>query len=193
VFGVVFLAIQVFIFSINLQADDKSFYFWFCNHIPILFSLAFFTKQYQLVKALISVGLLPQLIWILDLTLYGIFDITLFGFTNYFFTLESTLKMFSTLLIHVFSTLLALLFTYKIPVESKSLKLSFLYLIILSIVTFLFTKSSSNVNCLHQICGIESLTPPLFPFLWPIITFLIMVIPAFYLQKLLSKLSRKLK
>lgn len=191
-FACVFLSIQIFIFVINLQADDKSFYFWFCNHIPLLFSIAFFTKQYQAIKALISVGFIPQILWLLDLSLLGMFNITLFGFTQYFFTLESSLKIFSTLLIHIFSTLLALLFTIKIQPDKKSLKLSFIYLILLAIITFLFTQSSSNINCLHAICGLESLTFPIYTFLWPLITFIVMVVPAFYLQNLLYKLSMKI-
>ncbi|MFP4401966.1 MAG: hypothetical protein ACLFPL_01940 [Candidatus Nanoarchaeia archaeon] len=188
--GLIFFCIQIFIFAINFQAEDKSFYYWFCNHIPILLSLAFFTKQYQIVKGLISVGLISQLLWIIDLSL-GYFEIILFGFTSYVFELESLLSVVSILFIHVFSTLLALMFTIHIQPTRKSLYVSFIYLILLQIITLTLTPEFENINCVYEICGVESLTPPFFSLLWSILTFIVMIIPAFFIQIGIFKLYEK--
>ena len=185
--GFTFLCIQMFIYIVNIGAYDFSFYYWYCNHIPILFSIAFFLKQYQLVKGLIHVGLIPQIMWVLDLTLYWLFSFQLFGFTQYFFELESTLQIISTLFIHIFSSSLAFLFTLNINPNKKSLYFAFGYVSILLLVTLTFTQVEQNINCVHEICGLEELTPPLYTWLFPFLTFIIMILPSYYLQREIYK------
>lgn len=191
--GVFFLLIQLFILIVNINAQDYSFYYWFCNHTPLLFSIAFFTKKIQLIKGIISVGLLPQILWILDL-IFNVFSATLFGFTSYFFELESTLTIFSTLLIHVFTTTIALALTLSLKTKKTSLLYSFIYLILLLIITFSFTNSANNTNCIYEICGLEYIQIPLYTLLWPILTFIVFVIPSYILQvKLNSYFKQKIK
>ena len=165
-----------------MNSESMVFYFWYCNHIPLLFSIAFFFKQYQVVKGLIGVGLIPQILWILDLTLYGLFSNELFGFTHYFFELESIAQMVSVLIIHIFSSLLAFLFTISSKSNKNSLYISLVYILLLQIITLIFTDPSLNINCVQEICGIENFTPPLYSYYFFILTFVVMVLPAYVLQ-----------
>ncbi|MFT4244772.1 MAG: hypothetical protein ACMXYB_04955 [Candidatus Woesearchaeota archaeon] len=182
IIGCIFLFLQLFIYIVNMGSESLVFYYWYCNHIPILFSIAFFFKQYQVVKGLIGVGLIPQILWILDLSLYAIFSFQLFGFTQYFFELESIAQMISILIIHVFSSLLALVFTISIRPNKKSLYVSLVYVLLLQIITLIFTTPSLNINCVEEICGLENFTPPLYSYYFFILTFVVMVLPAYILQ-----------
>ena len=182
VIGCIFLFLQLFIYIVNMGSESMIFYYWYCNHIPLLFSIAFFFKQYQVVKGLIGVGLIPQILWILDLSLYAIFSFQLFGFTQYFFELESIIQMISVLIIHIFSSLLAFLFTISIKPNKNSLFISLVYIFLLQIITLMFTDPTLNINCVQEICGLENFTPPLYPYYFFILTFVVMVLPAYVLQ-----------
>lgn len=188
--GVFFLLIQLFILIVNINAQDYSFYYWFCNHTPLLFSIAFFTKKIQIVKGIVSVGLLPQILWILDL-IFNSINVTLFGFTSYFFELESTLAIFSTLLIHIFTTTVALLLVFSQNTKKISLMYSFIYLVLLLIFTFIFTDPISNTNCIYEICGLEQIIVPFYTILWPVLVFIIFILPSYFLQVKLSSFSKQ--
>lgn len=183
--GIFFLLTQLFIIIVNINAQDYSFYYWFCNHTPLLLSIAFFTKKIQVIKGIVSVGLFPQMLWILDL-IFNVFNVTLFGFTSYFFELESTLTIFSILLIHIFTTTIALLLVFLQDTKRSSLLYSFIYLVLLLIITFLFTNPANNTNCIYEICGLEQFQIPLYTLFWPFLTFIVFILPSYILQDKLS-------
>ncbi|MCH8519198.1 MAG: hypothetical protein LAT82_00395 [Nanoarchaeota archaeon] len=191
--GFLFLFLQLFIYIANMNSESMVFYYWYCNHIPILFSLAFFFKQYQVVKGLIGVGLIPQVLWILDLMLYGLFSYQLFGFTQYFFELESSTQMISVLIIHVFSSLLAFLLTISVKPNYKSLITSLVYVLFLQLITLIFTDPSLNINCVQEICGLENFTPLLYKYYFFILTFIVMVLPSYFIQIGVFNIYKKYK
>lgn len=151
----IFLGISFLVLQIVVLFHSYSFhnYFWICNNILILFSIGFFLKKTQFIKGLVSVAIIPQLIWLLDFIFLLFFKINLFGFTNYVLELENTFFIITTFLVHLFNSFLALLFTFKQETKKISLVYSFSYALVLGVLTYIFTPKEYNVNCIHEMCG----------------------------------------
>ncbi len=188
--GVFFLILQLIISYATISSGNLYNFLWFCNHAPLLFGIAFLIKKHQLVKALISFGFLGQLIWVLDFLAKLVFDTYLIGVTQYVFQLQG-FGLTATISAHVLSTFLALYMTYKDPVKSNSLQVSLAYLVIIFGLSYLIVPSHLNVNCINYLCGFEELEIPFYTFLLPISAYIFMILPTYYFQKFLYKISKK--
>ncbi|MCA9460218.1 MAG: hypothetical protein KC550_06745, partial [Nanoarchaeota archaeon] len=93
--------------------DRYDVFFWFCNHTPLFFAFAFFLKKRNVIKGLINVGFLGQFAWTLDFLSKLLFDTYIFKVTQYVFESQNGLWVLLPIGIHMFSTNLALFFTYK--------------------------------------------------------------------------------
>lgn len=187
--GAYFLIIQVLIIIMNLQFTHQGVFFWFCNHVPFIFAIAFFFKEVQIVKALISVGFIAQILWIIDFLGKLLFDIFVFGFTAYVFDL-SGLLLVTVILVHFFSTTVAIVFSATEDILPKSLWYSAAYIVVLYVSTIVFTASQYNVNCGYALCGFEELSIPYYTIIVPFVAFVVLVIPGYYLQKGLTQLYK---
>lgn len=127
IFGIFFFFMQS-VAVIRNYADGYPYFFWFCDFVPILFCIGFFIKNKYFIKGLINIGLIPQLIFLLDFVYNFVLGKSLFSITEELFTL-SFLVIISTLFIHL-STAFAFLFTYK---EESNKKPSFFLLVVLSL------------------------------------------------------------
>ncbi len=182
ILGIYFLFLQFLIFFFNYRFVDFNVYFWFCNHIAVILAFAFLFKKYQFIKGVISVGLIPQLIWVVDFLLLYFLDITLFGVTSYVFDLQG-FAFATTVVIHFFSTFVALAFTYKEPIKKESIYYGLAYGFLLIISTLLFTDKDYNINCVYYLCGFENLTIPFYPYYMPFIGIILLVFSGYYIQK----------
>lgn len=189
--GFFYLTIQILIIYLNQGVKSNDIFFWFCNHAPIIFAIAFFTQQFDIIKALINVGLISQLTWTLDLLSKLLFNTYIFEVTSYIFEPQNTINMIYPIIIHVFSTLVALYFTYNIKPTTKTLYLSLLYTILLFIFTILYTSANNDINCVYNACNILAVNPKLYLPIWPIMIFTIMVIPTHAFQKWLYLKTKK--
>lgn len=150
---------------------------WFCNHSPLLFGVAFILKKKKIIGALINVGLIGQTIWIFDFIYLSFTGNTLLDVTDYVFRLSDAASFIITILVHFLGVGIAFYFTYKEIPRKKELEYSLYYIIIIYISTLLFTQSHLNINCITEICAFPQLTPPLFTLFWPVLAFLVIVIP----------------
>ena len=115
--GFYFLFIQAIIVY-NTPDLTSSIYIWFCNHTPILFAIGFFTRRIEIVKSLICIGLIPHFFWMYDLFVYFLFGFHPFGYTKDAIA-RGTISLILAIIVHMFSTTVALLGTYKEPVKMK--------------------------------------------------------------------------
>lgn len=189
--AIYFLFVQILIIYGNINTNTYDIFFWFCNHTPILFSIAFFLKNIDIIKTLINIGFLIQFIWFLDLLSKIFLGFHILGITEYLFLRENLLANSISVIIHLFTTSIAILFTYKNKTKNIVLIYSFIYLIFLYFSTLIFTQVENNINCLYLICSLESLTFPFYNIFWILIMFVIIILPTFYFQKLLYFLSQK--
>ena len=173
--GIFFLILQIIITYYLINEGRMTVLIWFCNHSPLLFSLAFFLKNKGMVKGLINFGLLIQIIWVIDFFNVTVTGNSLFGLTNYIFESENFASFFAPIVVHMFGVIVAFLFTFKEKPSKKDLVYSGVYILIIYFVTLFFTRPELNINCVQKFCA-EELTFKYYNFLWPILSFAIIVL-----------------
>ncbi len=183
VMGWFFLAIQIFIILGVYKIGNNSILYWFCNHTPIMFSLAFFFRKKEIIKSLINVGFIPQLIWTLDFTVRLTTGEVLLGITNYVFEKNGFWVMLP-ILVHLFSTNMAIIVMHNENPTLKSLYYSLFYLVVLFLISILFTNPEANINCIYEVCGFD-ITFKGYTYLWVFIAFSLIIIPTYFFQRLL--------
>lgn len=184
--GLFFLFLQVLIFYSIIKIGNYELFLWFCDHSPLLFAIAFFMRNINIIKALINIGFLGQFLWLIDFLAKTIFDVYLFGITDYIFTGEIGLLNLIPILAHILSTFLALLFTFREKTKKNVLFISVIYLFALFILTLIFTSSVNNINCIYQVCVYNNLTFAFYTYFWPLIVFLVVIFPTYLIQRALS-------
>lgn len=182
-----FLILQFFVFLGNYNSERYDVFFWFCNHTPLFFGLAFIFKKTDIIKGLINVGFLGQFIWTLDFFSKIFFDTHIFKMTMYVFEDPNGLWVLLPIGIHIFSTNVALYHTYKNETTSDSLLISLLYILFLYFSTILFTIEENNINWVFKIGAIINISFDYYTSLWPAMVFFLLVIPTYIIQKILYK------
>ncbi|MFT4326768.1 MAG: hypothetical protein ACMXYK_04660 [Candidatus Woesearchaeota archaeon] len=151
--GVFFLIVQIIFGFIFFRGPDTfNTILSVCHHIPLLFAIGFFLKKDQFIKGLIHIGLIGQVLWIIDYMSFIFTGSHIWGFTDYMQNITSIVYIIMILIVHFLSTFLALGFVYKIKPERKSIIYSVVYGMILYIIILLFTRPERNVNCVFEFC-----------------------------------------
>lgn len=182
-----FLLLQTFLIYANWNVERYYMYFWYCNHILVLFALAFYFKKKQAIKALIAAGLVGQIGWALDFFSFVFFGSHILGSTSYVFEITQTPVFVATILVHLLSSFIALLFTLDIQPKVKTLFYASVYWVVLYLILLLFTTPIGNPNCVYALCGFEHVTIPFYEFLWPFLAFFVVTLPGYYIQFYLNK------
>lgn len=188
-FGFVILELLI-LFHLN-RFDMQYNLLWFCNHAPLLFAIGFLFNNNDLIKGLINVGFFGQILWLIDFSSALLLDTFIFNITNYIFTEEINIFTLIPILAHLTSTFVAIALTFNKPVEYKSINYSGGYVILLFITSKLFTKETLNINCVYEVCIYNSLTPPIYELWWFLFAIVIVILPTFYIQKLIYEKSSK--
>lgn len=185
VFIVYLFFLQFIIVWRNFEIHNYDVFFFVCDHVAILLAISFFFEKYDWVKALINVGFLGQLFWLFDLLSKLVFDVYLFGVTNYIFGGGSLFWGIVSSLVHLSTLIPALLLTMRYETKKSSFYYSILYLVIVYVLVLLFTNSQSDINCVYNACGISFLQFDYFTFFYLPIAVLLVLFPTYYFQKIL--------
>jgi hypothetical protein len=167
----------------HLFYNDYDF-IWFCDIGLVFFSFGFMTSNYQLVKGLISIGLIAQFIFLMEFTIYAAFDVSLSSMPRLLLD-TSMLNIVISLSIHLLSTNLALLLTYKRKTNPSSLIYSAAVIALLFMLSLALTPAYENVNYVFSSGFIYGLSIPFYTVFWPFLVFTLVVLPTYSLQKAL--------
>jgi hypothetical protein len=191
--GIFFLILQLMLIYKYTHILAFSNMLWFCSHTPILFAIGFFMKNMNIIKSLICVGLIPQIIWIIDFVGKILFGTFIFGVTDYMF-LNMTIFTFSVSVIeHFLSAPLALLLTYKYKTEKKVLVYALIYLIIILFLSITLNAEDYNYNLVRNIRIFDEFTFKGYTIAWPLLAMILVVIPTYYMQKYVYKKTKHYK
>jgi hypothetical protein len=191
--GFWYLFLQIIVLIENHYVYKYNIFFWFCDQAPILFSIGFFTRSKKFIKSIINFGLLVQFFWVSDFLLKILFHAKALGITNYLFEPQLGNFVIVPLLVHITSTNLALFITYKEKPTKKVLVYSAVYIVFLYALTLAYTPVANNVNCVYEICGLPQFTFSYYTALWPVLAFLVVILPTQGIQYMLYKWAQKRK
>jgi hypothetical protein len=173
-----FLLQAAYVFTTTLTTPpDLPSLFSYCNHAALLLALAFLFGRTQIVKAVVNIGLLIQGVWLIDFLGHLVFGLYIFGVTKYIFAVPLSPASIISIVEHSLTMLIAIAVTYKIRPRAISLIYSFLYILLLYIITLLFTPPVANVNCVFQACVFKTaLALPQFTALWPVFVMILAIV-----------------
>lgn len=188
--GIFFLILQLMFLYKYIFLSNISNMLWFCSHAASILAIGFFFKKFDLIKGIISVGLIIQFFWFLDYFGKLFFDFYIFGVTDYMF-LNTYFSYISSLFEHLTCSI-ALILTYKIKTKRKTLLYAFSYLLILLVVSLTFGDLNSNYNFVRNLIIFNEFTFTGYEIVWIIIAMTFIVLPVYFLQKwLYAKQSHK--
>lgn len=161
-----FLILQGFIVTVLLEsAQTVPWLVWYCNHVSLLYALAFWARERNIIKGIMSVGLVVQVAWIIDFFAH-LLGFNLFNLTNYMFEGAMSATKAVALLAHMAVPAVIFVWTYKIPQRLISLFYSGIYIAVLWVVTLSFTSPDQNVNCVFSPCS-DLMSSWNYVYLWP--------------------------
>ena len=162
---------------------------WFCYVGMILLGIGALRKDSLLVASQLNILAIPLIVWTIDL-IYGlIMGQTLFGVVDYFFLPGPLLGKIISLQ-HLFTIPLGIYLLFLVKLKRKDAwKLSFVTLIILFLITRIFTLEIDNINCVYQSCINYSIGNGIYPFIWFAVSFL----GVFITNKIIIKFLKKSK
>ncbi len=182
--SLLFIFIQILVTIRNYQETLLNF-FWFCDFAPILLAIGFYFENTQFIKAVISVGLIPQLLYIfgfLGNLITGITFISTISEYGFFYSSIS-------ILVHA-ATLIALFLTYKEKTETKSLYYSLVIATGMYLVTLFFTSPKDEFNYVYSYTSLTQITIPYHVTFWIPLVFVFLILPIFFFQKTLFYLKK---
>ncbi len=185
--GVFFLIVQIIVVIRN-YFSNYLYFFWFCDFAPLLLAIAFFLEKEHLAKAVINFGLIFQISFIIHY-IHSIIAGTL-GEELIFSPFFNFIYLFATILFHL-STTFALFLTYKIKPSMKTVNYSILVVVVIYLISLVFTPISSNINLVHVPWNIIPFIIPYYIYLWPTLAILFLVLPIQSFQYFLYKLANK--
>lgn len=178
--GIFFIFLELLVVIRNLGIKDYTAFFWFCDMAPLLLAAAFLLKNNQMVKGLVSIGLVPQLISSVSLFFAVFLGIDIVGFAdilNY-----SIFYITIAFILHLFSLNVALVLAYRIKPKPQALIYSLVFLAIIFSLSLAFTPSGMNINYVYN-SSFLGFTPFYYTPLWFIFAFFMVVLPTYLIQK----------
>jgi hypothetical protein len=186
--GILFLFIEFLAITRNLL-ESYIYFFWFCDFVPLLLAILFFFKKFQYIKAVINFGLIPQLIFLVNFLWIFLFGKDLFNLIPNFSEL-SFLYLAITFFLHL-PTFIALLFTFKIKPEKNTLYYSGIFLAGIYLLTLIFTSPTGDINYVYSALDFIKFSIPYYTFIWPVLAFLLLVLPTQGIQYVIYKLWKR--
>lgn len=175
-----FILVQALLIFRNVSIRDYSAFFWFCDFAPLFFAIAFYYKNDQLAKGIINVGLLAQIVSVAGFFIFIIFGTNIAGMATAF--VHTLLQGSMFLLLHL-TVPIALFFQRKKEPTGKSLVYSLIILLLLFLISIIFTSPLDNMNNIYSSTIIIGFTPPYYTPLWIFWTFIAVIVPTYYIQK----------
>ena len=183
------LLIVFFIIRTIFLINEGSFadIFWLCNHAPLVLGIAILFRSGFWITAEISFVFAGVFIWVADYFSKILFNIHVFGSTDYLFPITNQGFFYVTSLVHLFSLPLAIWALFLInKKEASAWKGAIIHAIILIPFTVYFREY--NLNCFLEPC--ISWIPSFY--LYPLVAFvgyfILFVIPV---NKILVKLLKE--
>ena len=162
--------------------------YYFCYHAPILFAFAFYKRNITLIRALIIIGFVGQVIWLMDYFSYISFGSFILGNSKFILRYHG-IAYVATLLSHLMSSLLALALVYKSEIPKKSLYYAFCYFVIFYILNIIHViPKSYNVNFVWEFEGFDVF--PLYTELYLFYVIPFAILPGYYVQVFVKRIFK---
>lgn len=184
--GIYFILLGIFSMVVAVYLNRPSLIVWFCYIGLILTGFGIFYRKDFLIVSQLNILLIPLIIWNIDF-FYELFTgKSLIGITHYFFIETLIAPRFITLQ-HVYVIPVMIFCLCLIKIKSKDTwKFSFIEMLIIFIVSRLFTNTAENLNCVFYSCAniLFNIPPVIYGIGWTLVVLLMIIISDFIIKKI---------
>lgn len=178
---VILIVLEVLVIIRNVKHRVYDYFFWFCELSPLLLIIGFATSNLQLIKGVINVGLFPQFISFVALSLTALFGIDFDSFGRTILK-RGPFYVIVSFLLHVVSVNIGLIYTLGIKANFSSIMYSFLILVFMFVTSIKFTSSKHNVNFAWHFDFLFKIPKRYYVIIWFIVGIVFLVLPTFFIQ-----------
>lgn len=165
-------------------------FLWYCDIMPFLFAIGFFFGKEDLIKSAINIGLIPQFAFSIDFLAYIVSGKSLWGFFSPLLIYPAPYIGVSVI-IHLFSSIVAFALTYRIKIRKETLFYSFIIMAVMDFLVLGIVHVPNNINYIQSPGGIIPFVIPFYSVLQPILAFIVVILPTYFLQKAIAKYFSK--
>lgn len=188
--AIFFLSVQFIIMTEFVARPDLSYdLFWYCDHISLLYFFAFYFRRSQAVIGIMQVGLVVQLLWLVDFIAH-LLGINILNAADYMFVGDFGYVKIITLLIHLVIPISVLHWIGGIRPRLSSLGYSAVYICLLFSITLTLSPPEKNINCVFGPC-VSFIPSWHYTFFWPLNTFMLAGVTFFGLLTMFRLLHRR--
>jgi hypothetical protein len=172
-----FLMVGILITIRNFWIFNYRFFFWFCDFLTFLLAISFFMGYFQLIKALINIGLIGQILALIYNIPPQIIPI-IKGKKN---IASENFRIFVEVLVHI-TLPISIILTYRIVPTFQSLGYSAIILCIMFFMVLIFTPKEENINAVYYLelgrkeTGIKKYKLPFHTYFWLLYGFILCLI-----------------
>jgi len=145
--------------------------YWFCYFSMFLIGIGLLKRKPSLITSQVNILAVGLIFWTIDFCYVFFNHQSLWGITDYFFTENLWLSRFVTLQ-HLYTLPLTIYALSILKIKRKDCwKLSCIQVVIMFLLTYIFTSVSSNINCLFTSCLSFFDSKYYYPWAWFLISF----------------------
>jgi len=184
IIGIIMVILGILAIMNSLYLRNPNQIFWMCYISLLIIGIGILTRNSYLIMSQIYILTIPILVWDIDFIYHLLFQVPLWGLTDYFFVENSfNLGKFITLQ-HLYTLPLSFYAVHLIGLKKRDAwKISFVQVFLVFIFVTLFTSPEKNINCVFEPCLNIYLGLP-YQLTWLIISFSIVFITSFLANKL---------
>jgi len=188
--GILLLIIGIAAIINTLHLGGGVMILWLCYIYLITVGISVLIRNPRLLAAQLNIISIPLIVWNIDFWYVFFTKKAFLGIADYFFLKGPIIGKLITSQ-HLFSLPLAFFALYLIKLKRKDAwKISFIELIIVFIISYIFSNSTHNLNCVHRSCMTISFGP-YYQILWFIVMFSLVLITNLIINKFFLKKGGK--
>jgi len=170
VIGAVLLVMGILAVSHAIYVGRYELILWLCYFALILIGIGSLRKNSTLILSQLNIMALPLIVWSIDF-IFVLFGGSFLGISEYFFDPRYTIfgKIITSQ--HLFTLPLGLYALHLLKIKkNKAWIISLIQLVLIYLLTILFTPEASNINCVFRECFNINFPEP-YLVVWFILTF----------------------
>jgi len=189
VLGWLFVVIAI-VGAVNyISAGNPEQLIWLCYFGLFFIGAGLLSRVPFFVLAQLNIMIVPLLLWTIDFFSIFLTGSPLIGIASYFFVEGPLLAKIITLQ-HLFTIPLGLWALYLLGIDKQgkeAWKLSFIEVSGAYLLALIFTNPEKNINCVFENCLNFVIPGPIYPVVWFVVAFSVILILNFVLIKLFNK------
>src|SRR3989344_5697645 len=153
IIGIILLTLGILAVIISLTTREPAHVLWFCYISLILIGIGMMSNNSILIARQLNIITIPAIFWNIDFFYIMLTNKPLWNITNYLIGADILSLSYLISMQHVFTIPIALYSLYALKLKRRDFwKISAFQIILLFILSYIFSSQQANINCVITPC-----------------------------------------